>query len=237
MKLRSLLILLVAIVGIGLKAFGQSAAEDLKSINKAYSQAQVMIFDMTYKVYPDYYSTRPVEEMKGTYKKKDQNYIWETEGQSIIQNGKYFISIDKENKSILVSSPTENSAPFLSLPMDSLLTYCSKSGSVDMGDGKKRISMVFKESIDNVARLEIVKGKDHFIQSILIFYEGFQDDERSPVVKETPRLEIKFENRRQEETIGAGIFSEKPYFYLNGKKIVCQEAFAEYSIIDQRIKR
>lgn len=208
-------------------------AEHFRKINQAYSGTGSFQFAIRYSVYKSATSSIAVETSTGKYYKKDQSYLWVAGEQYIMQNKQYFISADKENKSLLIGKPVTQSTAFLPVSMDSLLALASEHKLIEKGD-EKEIQLTFGFLLDNVSRMDIRFGTNGFISRLVFYYNHFIDDEKNPLVSSSPRLEMVFTPIEKDPSQGEEMFSEKSFFHLKEGKVIPVGIYKDYFLIDQR---
>ena len=215
----------------------QSVKEEFKKINSAYLNSDNLSFNIVYKTFANHYSIRPVEEIQGSYKKSGKNYFWESASQYTVQNQNYFISVDKEGKTILVGDPEKATFSFAPIPVDSLLLLCSKASVSATSNNEKRISLEFHIPIDFISKIDIKVNQEYLISSIVIYYSSMTEFEDDDVVSDSPRVEIYYKNIRISDFIDPEIFSESAYFFAKDRKLLVTQSYSEFQLIDQRFKR
>ena len=235
-KIYRIVWLLMMLVGWGISGHAQNhagVAEYLKKINQAYSGAGSFQFAIRYSVYKSATSSIAVETSTGKYYKKDQSYLWIAGEQYIMQNKQYFISADKENKSLLIGKPVGQSEAFLPVPVDSLLVLASDHKLIEKGE-EKEIQLTFGFMLDNVSRMDIRFGANGLISRLVFYYNHFIEDEKNPLVSSSPRLEMVFTPMEKDPSQGDEMFSEKSFFHLKDGKIIPVGVYKDYFLIDQR---
>lgn len=224
----------------------QKASDDIIKINKALEKANSISMEMTYSVFPNHQSSVPTSVVKGNYKKMGIEYMTNLSGIVTLQNKNYQVSIDPESRNMVVAFPSKDKNPYTIMNIDTLLSESSSVKSELIDKDSKRIRMLFteeqEEEEDEVAifeRVDVIFNTNTFFFEKLIFYYGesmsLDEEEKSPEQK--PRLEVKFEKVTINPSFQANAFSEKQFFSLQGKKLICAQGYKDFKIFDQRIKR
>lgn len=220
----------------GLKA--QDFASAFQQVNATYAKTPNISMQVQYSLFTNYVSTVPFENSIGFFVKEKGNYYSKLLGITTIQNSRYKLSVNENEKVIIVSNPAESEkAP--SLPMiDSMLVRCSSKEVVDLDNGTKRYILHFEKTVfSEFDRIDIEINAAHFVSKLVLFYREAVnlDESNTELKKEKPRLEISYSSINTQPVISQEQFSEKHYINVNGKQIVLNSSFSNYRLLNHKI--
>jgi hypothetical protein len=218
----------------------QNVKEEIKKINAAFENTSSISMDISYAAFSNYYSTKPLETTRGSFKKNGNNYWSKMEEVEMCQNEKCMIYADNEEKQIIISNPPgKPKGKELYMNLDTLMKYEFKSQIKTFGSFN-RITFEYndQDGLREYSKMDIYYDtKTYFINKCVLFYaEEMSTDQEEKGPMDKPRLEISYTNISFSET-DKSIFSESNYFLQSGNKISGKGIYKNFEIIDQRFKK
>ncbi|MDQ3110963.1 MAG: hypothetical protein M3R17_13805 [Bacteroidota bacterium] len=227
------LFLLCCAVSMGARA--QNAKEDFMKVNRNYSAATELGMKIHFALFSDYNGTTPFEVQDGSYLKKGTNFYSDLMGIKTIQNSETRLTVNENDKTIIVSDPLKSSKNPSEVNLDSILSKCSDVVFTDAGQGEKLYRLRFdKTSFFEFDIIDIRIGSDSYIKKLILYYREAVslDETNSGLKKEKPRLEITYNSITTSPVIEQDQFSEKKYIAGSGKKTSLLPAFATYRLLN-----
>ena len=212
--------------------WGQDFAADLKKINERYGQITEIDIKMSRRLYPNAKSSRPF--MQESYELKQQGALQHTRHGELesLNNQKYLILVDHEDKNISVQPSIDIQGPFMSfpIPIDSLLPLYDSIQYTVLGKGLSKYILYISDF--TYEKIELFFYPANYLIQKAVFYSATveQLDEGIPAAK--ARFEIKYERTRIKPDFPAGTFSEKKFIKVLNGKISCSDSFKNYHLIN-----
>ena len=231
LKIYTVLFWLIAVkVGVA-----QNAAQDFKKINNVYKEHKLLSMDIEYIYYQDEKSKEATEIKKGYFKKNEENVISILMGVTTIQNGRYMLTIDDENKVIVVSKPKiEFNSPMIT-SIDSILKLCSSVNYLEPAKNEKAYQLNFKKNKGNYKAITIVYQSDNYFlkEMVFSFHEPVLTDVNDEAsIKKIPKLVIKYSNIDTKTNVPLTSFSELKYFNKTKGNFIGVGKYKEYKFIN-----
>ncbi|MCU0436197.1 MAG: hypothetical protein MUC87_22260 [Bacteroidia bacterium] len=235
MNVKKHFLLLLIGGALSLQLSAQQATADFKKVNEAYQKATSLSMDVGYKLFANYTSASPFESSNGKYIKQNNNYYSELLGIVTVQNAKHKITINQEQKSLILTNPQDAGKSPSPVMLDSMLTLCSKIEFTDLGEGRKLYKLHFA-TVENFEydRIDIEIGNNWLLSKLVFFYRKavILDETNKSLQKEKPRLEITYSSINTQPAISAELFSEKKYIIQSGKSYKAAPAYADYRFLN-----
>lgn len=232
MKTRFFLLLLV-LTPVLLSA--QQASADFRKVNEAYTKATSLSMNIGYKLFANYTATAAYESSNGRYIKQNDNYYSELLGIVTVQNAKHKITLNEEQKSLILSNPQQTAKNPSPVMLDSMLKLCSRVEFTDAGEGRKLYRLHFANTpYFEYERIDIQIGSQWLLEKIVFYYRNavVLDETDKSLQKEKPRLEITYSDINTKPVIAADQFSEKKYVVANGKSFTATPAYSSYRFLN-----
>ena len=235
MQLRSIFLLVFGISGLW--ASGQNASADFYRINKAYQASENLLVVMKINAYRSWADKVSYEQKNCTIKKNGPQKYTNIEQAITIANKNYSLTVDHEQKKILLLPARITETPFsdreiLMPKLDSvLLKVCKKVEFNKEADGNH--SYQFTMEAGDYEKMKIVfSPKTYLLQRITFYYRDAQQfDGYGPEQK--PRLEIQYTKTEFPKSMDESDFTYANYLVKQGNKLVCRPQYKSYQLINQ----
>jgi hypothetical protein len=230
-------ILTVLFLAAALTAPAQTIAEAFRKVNETYSKTPSISMQVHYRLFSDYTATVPFESNDGVFFRNGNSFYSSLLGITTVQNKNVRISVSENDKTIIVSDPSEKGKNPSTIEIDSMLARCSSSELRNEENGSRRCILFFDKSpFSEFDRIEILIGSNNFVTKIILFYrEAVKLDETIPgMKKEKPRLEISYSDIDTSPSFPENKFSEKPFVQLKGKEYSPSPAYSAYRILNHK---
>lgn len=220
-------------------SWSQKIGDDFKKVNAFYSNNTNLSMSIMYNLYHDYYTAEVYDSYKGQYKKKGDKLYSDLLGIETISNNKYAVTINKNDKMIVVADPINLSSLPTPVNADSLVKICS-SITFSESDEDKIYKMNFDKSpYFEYKMVEIFINKKNFYLDKLVLYfrdaiKFNYDDIKDK--KDTPRVEIIYSNVNNSSITDDSFFSEKKYIMASNGKYSSVGKFSDYKIVNHKLK-
>jgi hypothetical protein len=235
MKKYILLLLICGLMPLSVFAENSQAVADFRKVNEAYTKATSLSMDISYKLFSNYSTASAYESSIGKYIKQNNNYYSELLGIVTMQNAKHKVTINEAQKSLILSNPQQANQSPSPVMLDSMLKFCSKVESTDLGEGKKLYKLHFTtKSGFEYERIDLEIGSLWMLNRIVLYYRNavVLNDADKSLQKEKPRLEIVYSAVNLHPTISSDQFSEKKYIVQSGKTFKAATAYASYRFLN-----
>jgi hypothetical protein len=192
----------------------QAAAVELNKVNLAYGAVKSMSMTIEYNLFSSYTATTAHESSKGKFIRQNANYYSELLGITTVQNAKHKITINTQEKSLLLSNPDKTPPAPSPVLLDSILRVCSSIDRIDLGAGKKLYQLKFaKLTYYDYERIDIHLGSNQLIEKFVLYFRSavVLDDNDQNLKKDKPRLEISYSAIILNSEVDTNLFSEKIY--------------------------
>jgi hypothetical protein len=233
-KTYGLLLSLTLLSGLALKA--QVAKDDFRKIDLAYKSSASLSMNVNYTAYADYSATAPLEVQKGEVKVQGSQSYHKIGPIEIIQNNNYTLTIDNEEKKIIMLGKikaAEKKKP-LEIDLEKLLGFADeiKYSEPFKGKGSYELSFASQEYSKVIV---IFSRKTFFIEKIILYYLNPEDlSGEGEESAQQPRMEIDYLNVQVNASIPSSVFTYEKYLdYAGGKIYTCRQEYRAYSFIDQ----
>lgn len=233
--LRGIFLLLLCIPGLWVS--GQNASADFYRINKAYQASDKLLVVMKINAYRSWTDKVSYEQKNCTIKKSGPQKYTNMEQAITIANTNYSLTVDHEQKKILLLPARITETPFSDREMlipklDSvLLKVCKKVEFSKEADGNYCYQFIMERG--DYEKMKIVfSPKTYLLQRITFYYrEAQQFDGYGPEQK--PRLEIQYSKTEFPKDINEADFTYADYLVKQGSKLVCRPQYKSYQLINQ----
>lgn len=235
MQVRTLFLVINMLFGSA--GFAQNASADFYRINKAYQASGNLLVTMKINAYRSWSDKVSYEQKNCTIKKsKGQKYMNIEQAVSIL-NANYSLTIDHEQRKILLLPARVTDNPYseqemLMPKLDSvLLKLCKKVEFNKEADGNYSYQFLFERG--EYEKLKIVfSPRSYLLQKITFYYrEAQQFDGYGPEQK--PRMEIQYTKTEFPKTMNESDFTYANYLVKEGSKLVCRSPYKTYELINQ----
>ncbi len=219
----------------------QALSADIKKCNTAFEKAPSLNVEITYLAYKNYSDKTPVETYTGSMKTKGQQSFSKIMGQETITNTKLSVSVNTEEKLIVITKPQQALNPFRMIPADSLLKICSAVKLSEETADTRTYELAFGNTAIELEKLSISFNlKTGLVTRMIMYYrepvtfEEDADEEYFPdTPKEKPRVEIQYKNTVMAQALADSEFSEKKIISRVNKKYQGIGSYKGYQVIDQ----
>lgn len=222
-------------------SFAQTANEDFRKVNAAYSKHQSLSMNVTYTLYSNYSSTVAHDKQKGVYMRQGDKYYSRLLGVETMNNGKTIIVTDHNDKVMLVADPPQTQKSPTPLDIDSMLATCGETKYSETKAGQKVYSMSFdKRKYLEYSKVDIyINSQTWLIDKIVLYYreQVSLDPDNDNALKEAPRVEITYSSVITNPAFDKEQFSENKFIASAGGKLKATGAYAGFEVINQKIKK
>ena len=224
-----------------LMAQKQALLADIKKSKAAYAVSDAITMDMMYKVYKNYTDKTPESSYPGFVKRKGKLFYNKMLNSETLNSNNISLSINSEDKLLIVAAAQNNKSALFNLPADTLLNLCKEVKLLSNANGSKTYEIVFGDLNIELEKLRIsFDTKTWFMTQLVMYYkEPVTFDENAnaeyfpDTPKEKPRVEINYTNTQLNPALTDADFSEKKFISLVNNKYQGVGAFKGYRIIDQ----
>ncbi len=228
---------------MGIRAFAQSIPNEdlskdeftkvLSEVNNWYLSTPNYSFEIKYISYNDYITKVPVEKQEGHFVKRGNNYLSSAIEGVTMQNDKYKVSLNNEEKIMAVSHPDSTLKTGIQInEYQGFLNLCSELKCKNL-DYEKLYEMNFGK-IASITKIQIGVNSLHQITRVIMFYRRKTNENKNGSVI-TPRLEIILTNYKT--TNSTVSFDESQYFTMENKKIRPVGKYSNFKILNHIVKK
>lgn len=216
-------------------SYGQSAKDQLKAVLDAYSTLNRFSVDAEYKAYKTYNSAEAVDHSIAEYRRDGNKLRTKNLGMEYIQNEKYAIIIDDNNKMVLLAK--SQAIPAEIFGIENSLSRFEKV--VKTGETATTLSYVitFKKNVSEFYKTILVVYKEtKLIKRIILFYatDYAVNTQGKPNLKK-PKVSISYKNYKtgSDFKFKKDEFNISKYFKsMKGKKKL-KEKYKTYEFFDK----
>ena len=191
-------------------------------------------------MYPNYYSPVPTEVLKGFYKKDHALSLTNLLEVETMQNEKYRISADRENKLLVVSKPENKISGISPVDLDSILQFCSSIDYKISYKGYKVYTLNLVDGYIDFRALEIfINPRTYMLESLSVYFRtAINIDQNDPNSRrEIPKVEISYSNLNINPRFPAGLFSERKYVKERNGALIASGNYADYEVINLNLNQ
>jgi hypothetical protein len=215
----------------------EASAQDFKSdiirINKAYAALQDYSMELTYNLYANPKTTIASETQKAKVCRSTESTSFVMGKIEVLTTPKYCITIDGDNRLILVNNNinTANNASYLPVNLDSLSKVITKTTYSNLSNNLASYKISLKTT--EYESLEVVFDKsDYHLHKIILVLRNYKDkDEDDERLSTKPRLEIAFSNFNSAPKFSQNLFSENRIVHIKGKTVSAQPSYSTYKVV------
>ncbi len=214
------------------------AASDLRKVRTYYHDHPELSVETNYKAFDDHQYSNLRESKNGLYAKNAKAYYTRIMQMEIIGFGNEIISVDHEDKQIILGDNDQPESSIFSQNLDSLLLFCTKVEYKDLGTNERRYIMDFSENeFSDYDKIEFDIDTKNFRYTRLVLYYRAAMNLTSDYEQEAkqPRLEVTYRNYKTALTNSA-ILQKDNYVLEVNEKTVPVGKLKGYRIVDQRKK-
>jgi len=221
----------------------QEATADLIRIRDVFTAHTSFSMNMHYSFFPEHHSKTPVETHTGYYCKMGEAlYLSELYGTTTISNGEVVMVKDDSSKIIMVKKFfKEENPPLTHEQFEKMLKICNSVEKIKgRTEDEKAYSLLFKEKIENLVKMDILfNAKTYNVRKIIMYFDRpiqdhhFANVDANPQYPK-PRLEVEYINFNGNSTYTKEKFSVKKYIGKINNKWELTAAYAgKYTLFDQ----
>lgn len=218
----------------------QQAKDDFKKANDVFAQNMLSV-NMTYKFYKQFDDAKPNETKTGRYFKKGESSYSKIADIESIRTKNCIISIQPEEKILVVSNAAKKDAS-MSLSPDSLLQYCSSINRTETTPGYVKYELVFsKTSNVEFDKIDVViEKKSATLSKIAMYYRAQiipSENEADKTEYLQPKFEVLYSGYSNNVSLDPSLFTEEHYVKLiSAKTYKGVGKYISYKIYNQKIK-
>jgi hypothetical protein len=236
MKLKYYIGLLIFGLFFSTNVFGKNIKpkEIIEKINQNYGDLTSAQIDMTYTIFKGYQSEEILQRSNAVFCISDKNTYRKLETNEFISTSEYSLSIDHQNKFIVLTKPSAAS------PIDGdvkrMLKFCSDAKVIEQ-DNKIIVQLILSKDFQvpySVIRIEL--NNNYWIEKMTLFYATQMDFSASYFEKKMgyPRLEISYNQLKKRWKDSDGVFSNERFIKLTDTQVLPAERYLQYELIDLR---
>ncbi|MBL4756016.1 MAG: hypothetical protein JKY52_20785 [Flavobacteriales bacterium] len=211
------------------------AQEDMGKVNATYTSIDKLSMDVTYSLYPSYFSPAPTDISKGFYKKQGDMFQSSIMGVETMQNEKYRIVTDEAAKLLVVSEVLPTIAMVTPVKIDSALRQCSAISYRESANGQKIYTLNFDKGVFDFQSLEIfINPKSYLLDQINIYFGDAINIDPNDLssAKQIPMVQIVYSNVNQRPKFRSALFSEHRYVKDKNGAYVASANYPDYEVIN-----
>jgi len=219
----------ILLVGSGV-AYGQTAKEALKEMNKRYGM--LSSYQMNVQVAVKTSTGSVISSYKGKSAKQGEQFYTEIMGKKMLVNAKYMIAVDEAQKIIVFGvKPKDQKADPNSDPM----------AMVDELFANSKEEIKFYKNTDTYFYVRVVmkdhplyKHADLKIRKSDYALLNFDYQVKAGTELSYQRIEVRYTDVKLNKALGKNFFSEKQFVNVSGQKVSPVSKYSGYEVIDQR---
>lgn len=224
---------ILLLIGMSIPVFGQQTAEQIvRKSTEAYLSKDYITQTVVYNSYNDYTTTKPDESHTGVIIKKGNSHYAKISTMEMISTGLYGIQINHDLHTVIIAKgATTNKQGILQL-VDYLKGF---KGSVKQTSDYyicEFVPPVITQIMINKVVLKIKKS-DYSLQSQTYYYteEKETKDEKGAYHYAQPRLEIRYQPRKEQQAADEKLMQSHTYFTVKDQKIKLASQYQKYELI------
>ena len=224
------------IVAIPFWASAQDLAEDLRSMEQTYAQAEQLTMDVTYRVFPDATATKPLQVEKGQIMRRGNHTYQKIGTVETITTAEYQLVADHTHRAVVLTAGVDVSAPAASLPIEQLQQLLQQCDSVDyqMIDSQTITYTLLVPSSEYRKIAITLDRQQHWMKQITLYYRHAQALASDASDKPTaPRLEITLDNINTRKKVSQDTFAYQNFLQKEHDRYTLNKTYQDYQLINQ----
>jgi len=211
--------------------------DELKQIQKAYTQSSSLSFNMQYRYANESKPFVILDSVSGKIEMQNGNCHYIMDSIETIKNGRYSIILFKENNMMYLSKPVEadqGQNPLMMLD-SALIKSPGMLYSVKQSTSIKQITLLFPKGMMYKKIDFFIDNKTGFLSKAIYLMKTqlLMDDQNENIDKkqydEYARVELNI-TQYSTATIDPSVFDEQKYYTKQGKDFKTTESFKQYKI-------
>ena len=206
-----------------------------------YSSHPELAFEMNYKMYSSYSSSKLIHQLNGKFQSSGGKTLVQMGGQVQLLNDMYAVLTDEATKTIVVQERNkEVDSKRTPLGIDSLIGLFAETkvmkesaGIVTLSFNKPKAAF---HTVNNFT-VDIDQATGKVLAAVLYYAFDLNEFYDEYDTKTIPRIEIFYENYVEDQVGNSDLFSESRFFKINNQKLEPVQGYNDYRLIDLRIKK
>lgn len=233
------LLLIMALSLFSFKSATESPFEELKKLNTKYRELKEYSLDLSYKMFANHTTNKIEQIYTSHYVKKDKTIYMKLDQTTSLQTEKYLIVVSEKDKKIFVSKPTKDVVNQTSLDIIEKTLTQTSTLSVKDEASYRVFNVVFKPGQAQYETMNIYENKkSNCIEKMTLYMAiSMKIKPLDPACKEEkPRMEVLFENMKQQVDIETDKLNETYYVTKKGKGFELTSKYKGYKLINNYLQ-